>query len=473
MVRSLLDVASCAILLFALVTCDASERSVAVSKEPPNVLLISLDTTRADHCSFLGYGIDTTPNLKRLALQGASFEQAFAPSPSTGPSHATMFTSMYPIAHGLVKNTLTLGEEHVTLAEVLRDRGYQTASVVSSFVLDSKFGFSQGFQHYDDEFSPSEGVVHGQEWEGIPIPSGTFDRRGDHTTERAIRLLESRDRGRPIFLFVHFFDPHAPYAPPEPFRSRFSTAAKGQDELSVQAAYDAEIAFTDHQIGKLLAALRKSGLERNTLIVIVGDHGEGLSQHGWPTHGVQLYEEAVRVPLLISWPGRVIENSVVSNPAELLQLGPTILDLLDIEGQGPLFESRTWTDALEGKGQLDPHRAVFLQTDSPISRPTMVEGEDHSAREDFAIRWNGWKFIEGPQRTDALTWSKQVSAKELFDLGMDPAEQTNVLSKFPEQARLMADKLHQWKAAHSAEQSTPASLSEEELQGLRSLGYVE
>jgi arylsulfatase A-like enzyme len=203
-------------LLVALAACSPRGAS-----GPPALLLISLDTTRSDHLSVYGYPRQTSPQLDALARQGVRFAAAYAASASTGPSHATLFTSLHPLQHGVVKNGLRLAEERETLAERLRAHHFQTAAVVSSFVLDAKFGFAQGFDLYDDDFAPEEATVTTSKWDGREVP-GSFDRRGDHTTRRALHWLrEGRDPARPFFLFVHYFDPHLSYAPPEPFATRF------------------------------------------------------------------------------------------------------------------------------------------------------------------------------------------------------------------------------------------------------------
>ncbi len=331
------------------------------SKEKTNVLLISLDTVRRDHCSVYGYEHDTTPSLTQLAKEGALFDMAYAPSSTTAPSHATMFTSLYPITHRVAKNGLELSDRYETLAEILNANGYQTVAFVGSFVLHSKFGFAQGFDFFDDDFVASECMTDVGTWEGYQV-NGAFDRRANYTTDRAIHWLKNkRNPAEPFFMFVHYFDPHNPYDPAEPFRSSFaptSASATGVDKAI--GRYDAEIAFTDKYLGDLVEQMDRMGLKDNTLIAVVSDHGEGLMQHGYMYHGAHIYEEAVRVPMLFRFPGRIKKGAVFTEPVELVDLAPTILDLVNIDMQNSAFQGQNLAPALCGRTRLDAGRPVYL-----------------------------------------------------------------------------------------------------------------
>ncbi len=205
--------------------CSSTQSRV----KSPNVLLISIDTLRKDHCSAYGYERGTTPNLTMLAEQGARFDRAYAPSASTAPSHATMFTSLYPVTHQVLKQGHTLSQEDYTLAEHLSTIGYQTAAVVASYVLDVKYGFAQGFAFYDDNFKPLTASIRQKYWKDQP---DVIDQTANETTRKAIAWLKKqRSPEHPFFLFVHYFDPHAPYVPPEPFLSRFSPQGNQPTEL--------------------------------------------------------------------------------------------------------------------------------------------------------------------------------------------------------------------------------------------------
>ena len=430
-------------------------------KERCNIVLISIDTLRRDHCSAYGYARDTTPTLNRFARQATSFDLAYAPTSTTGPTHASLFTGLYPIAHHVVRNGLQLSTKHETLAEVFKAQGYQTAAIVSSFVLDSKFGYAQGFAYYDDDFEFSQSTVHPTQREGHRV-DGAFDRRADYTTDRAISWLKNRRRSnQPFFLFVHYFDPHDPYTPPQPFAGRFVPSNVHANSLKGYIGrYDAEIAFTDQQLANLLNALKQMALEEQTLVVIFSDHGEGLMNHGHMYHGVHIYEEAVRVPLLFRWPNRIPSGRVLSAPVELISLTPTILGLMNIESDRHAFQTHSLAPSLRGETQLDPQQPIYLYRRyykaGKVGR-IPVKGDK------FGIRTGSWKYIEG----------KEEKTEELFDLAAGPKEKTNLCSKFPKKAAQLASQLAKWKQRHVRKLSGQGKISKEDLERLKTLGYVE
>lgn len=429
----------------------------------PNILLISIDTLRRNHCSVYGYERDTTPNLRELAEHGVRFDLAYAPSASTAPSHATMFTSLYPPEHRVLAQGHKLSQEDYTLAEHLSAVGYQTAAVVASFVMDVKFGFAQGFSFYDDDFKLSTSSINRKYWKDQP---DVIDQRADETTRKAIDWLKKqRDPGRPFFLFVHYFDPHAPYVPPEPFLSQFAPQGSQPTELEkIIGRYDGEIAFTDHEIGRLFETLKLMNLEDDTLIVVTADHGEGLGQHSHLGHSINIYEEAVRVPLLFRWPNRIAQGRVFRTPVELVDLTPTILDLIGIETDGFSFQGRSLAAALRDKSPLDVNRPVYLyreyyegrQMKLLTGKKILLEGEK------FGIRMGKWKFIEG----------KEENTKELFDLETDPQEQVSLNTIFPRKAAELASQMAEWKKVHIRDESVKGEISEEDLKRLKALGYI-
>jgi arylsulfatase A-like enzyme len=421
-----------------------------------------MDTTRRDHCSVYGYERETTPHLTALAREGARFDLAYAPMATTAPTHATIFTSLYPIAHRVVTNAIPLAPQVETLAEILAARGYQTAAVVSSFVLDARFGYAQGFGVWDDDFDGETSTFRRREFGGQRIEHG-FDRRGDETTRRAVRWLEAiRERARPFLLFVHYFDPHDPYTPPRPFVERFARAPEGTSDLPVLIGrYDGEIAFMDAAIGDLLAAVDRLRLARETLVVVTADHGEGLMQHGAMTHGVHIYDEQVRVPLVVRWRGQ-IPPRVVDAPVELVDLLPTVLDLLGVDGGGRAFQGRSLAAALRDGAPLDAERAVFLHR-RPY--PPDKSGPIRAIGEQFGIRHGRWKYIEGREEG---TW-------QLFDLEADPGERVNLHDVEAETAAALAGRLEAWRQAHAVGPPGLPShpLTDDERARLRALGYVD
>ncbi len=420
-------------------------------EQPPNLLLVSLDTTRGDHLSAYGYERRTTPNLERLAAEGVRFAEAYAPAPTTGPSHATLFTALAPITHRVVKNGRQLKPSLETLAERLAAAGWETAGFVSSYVLDARFGWDQGFGHWDDDFDVSTATTM------VPAESGAeaFDRRATETTRRTLAWLDGDwKRERPFFLFVHYMDPHEPWVAPPQFVQRLRTPDLPADGISgMVARYDAEIAFVDHQLGVLLRALEKQGLAENTLVAVTADHGEGLLDHGELNHGTQLYEEQMRVPLLLRWPRGLPAGLVVEGPVSLVDLAPTLLDLAGVEvAGGAPMQGQSLRPRIEGQAPSDEDAPVFL------FRPdnTEVPGEQ------YAVRVGSWKLIVGPGD----------GARELFDLAADPEERNDLAAQETERVEALDARIREWLRAHQRGDVVPDAVSQEDLERLRALGYV-
>jgi arylsulfatase A-like enzyme len=429
----------------------------------PDILLITVDTLRADHCSAYGYSRPTTPRMAALAARGVQFEVAYTSMATTAPAHATLFTGLLPRWHGLLKNGHVLAPSHATLAEVMAEAGYRTAAVVSSFVLDRRFGLHRGFASYDDRFSGERATLHPEKWQGLDVDA-PFDRRADETSAHALAWLRAQgylDRARPaasppFFLWVHFFDPHHPYDPPAEHAAKFP--ALGPRELDRDiAAYDAEIHFADAQVGALVDALGAAGALDRTLTVVTADHGEGLMQHGHMQHGVNLYEEAVRIPLVFHWPAALAPGRVAA-PAQLADLAPTLGALggarWTVSGAG-----RSLQAVLAGREPLDPRREIFFQRrqyDGRVAARRHVEGEK------YAVRAGRWKYIE----------SRAEGTAELYDLVADPAEEKNLMPAMPAAAAGVPVRLAGWLRGAPVLPSAPPVASED-ARKLRSLGYVQ
>jgi arylsulfatase A-like enzyme len=299
----------------------------------PNLVLISVDTLRADRLSCYGYKGLQTENLDQLARAGVRFETVLSPVPVTLPAHVSMLSGLYPFQHGVQDNgrfRVPAGQN--LLAERLKGSGYRTAAFVSSIVLDRTYGLDQGFDLYDVSIDPAMSLM------GQP-----FERPASETVAAVTNWLR-QDSSGPFFLFVHLYDPHAPYRPPPPYSQRY------QDR-----PYDGEIAFVDAELGKLLAALEDKGLSEDTLVVLTGDHGESLGEHGEPTHGVFLYESSVRVPLILRLPGKLPAAKVVSNQVSLVDLVPIPALQFPVERAG-----RSALSGLEIRAGA-PARAIQLE----------------------------------------------------------------------------------------------------------------
>jgi len=453
--------------LISMGACGASSTPTS-----PNIVLITIDTLRADHCSVYGYGIRTTPHLEQLAREGARVETAYSPMPSTGPAHASLFTSRYPLAHQVLKNGHVLADEYPVLAEVLGGAGYRTAAFVSSFVLDDRFGYGQGFESYDDDFRGADSSYKNMKhWEGFEVP-GEFDRRAHQTTDRAVSWLRENGRKDSFFLWVHYMDPHEPYDPPEPWRTKYLDPAMSRRNLQrAIALYDAEIAFTDREVGRLLDALDEVSPPRATLVVLTADHGEGLLDHGFMGHGPILYEETLRVPLLVRWSERIPAGSLIQGAVEMVDVMPTILGLAGIPAGELVLQGRDLTSELTTGAALDPERSVFFQRRVyekkwvPVfavegvlfGRPLHVKGSK------YGVRQGNWKYLEAPTE----------KTRELYDLSSDPGERTNLLSRHQELARELAGQLETWRNQQAGLALVPGQEApDEELERLRALGYV-
>ncbi len=394
-----------------------------------NVLLITLDTLRADRVGSYGSDRGLTPRLDALAAEGVRFANAFSPVPLTGPSHASMLTGRYPITHGLRNNgTMVLAEEEVLASEVLHERGFRTAAIVSALVLSSEFGIDQGFDLYYEE-----GI------KGTKAGSGLWfnHRPGDQSVDRALTWLRASS-DRPFFLWVHLFDPHDPYMPPPPF-----------DALYPGRPYDGEVAFTDAQVGRLLDALREMGLYDDTLIIAAADHGEGLGDHMEPYHAIFAYDTTLKVPLIMRVPGgsrgRVVEDLV-----SLLDVGPTILDGLGM----PIPEGAQGSSLIgAAAGETIADRPLFLETIMPTTSYGWATVR--------ALVKPSWKLIDLP-------------VPELYDTTADPREQENLHDREPDRAaeirseyRLLVDGLEA-----TARRVENVAVDDATRDALLSLGYI-
>jgi arylsulfatase A-like enzyme len=352
---------------------------------------------------------------------------------------------------------------HRMLAEALRDGGYRTGAVVSSFVLDRRFGLDRGFAGYDDRFSGRDPSLTTKKWKRIHVDQ-PFDRRADETRARAVGWLREhgylrreRPAGQPpFFLWVHFFDPHDPYDPPDAHRARFPPLGPAALDAQV-AAYDAEVHFTDEQLGALTGALAVEGALDRTLTVVTADHGEGLMQHGHMVHGLHLYEEAVRVPLVVHWPDGIPPRRV-GRPVQLADVAPTLAELAGVAWQERPGQGQSLAGVMAGWEELDPSREVFLQRRQYERR---AEGRRPVKGQKYALRSGRWKYIE----------SREEGTFELYDLERDPGERTNLLPSAPPDAAAFPARMRRWVDAAPAQAQVP--VDEETARKLRSLGYVQ
>lgn len=395
------------------------------------MVLITLDTVRADHLACYGYGQIQTPSIDVFAAEGIRFNHGYAQVPLTLPSHTVILTGTYPMFNGVRDLTSTgLVPTVPTLAEILHRNGYRTAAFTSSFVLNSMWGLNRGFEFYDDA---TDSVP------GARSPT-LLERRGDHTMDRVLAWLDSHSR-QPFFLWVHLYDPHSPYRPPEPYRSRYA------DHL-----YDGEIAFDDVQVGRLLANLRQLGLYDGALIVVAGDHGESLGEHNEAEHGFFIYNATLRVPLMLKVPGSS-SHGVVNDPVGLVDIAPTIAEACGISPESrQTFQGHSLL-GLMSHGENDPSPAVYAESYYPRNSFGW-----HELR---ALITPQFKYIDAPR-------------PELYDVENDPGELHNLAPARSSLAVALREKLDSvaGRFANSRSAESSPRLDSETLERLRSLGYL-
>ena len=369
------------VALFLSGTFLADSWAASSKAPPPDIFLITIDTLRADHVHCYGYTSGSTPALDALAKDGVRFTNAFTPSPITNTSHASILTGLLPGSHGVTDFAVPLASSHPTIAELLKTRGYRTAAFIGAVILDSRSlapGFDRGFDFYDNfpEHSSTK-----SRW-------GRLERRGMDVVLHAENWL-AKHPARPHFVWVHLYDPHDPYEPPAPFAQTY------KDRL-----YDGEIAYADSALGHFIGYLKTSGKFQNSLIVVVGDHGEGLGEHREDTHGIYLYDSTTHVPFIVKLPGRESAGTSIAAQVRTVDIAPTLLDLA---GAAAPAKSDGESLRLYFSGKTDVSRPAFGETDYPLRfgwAPLR------------SVRKDGFKFIEAPR-------------PELYDLDQDVAELNN------------------------------------------------
>ena len=392
----------------------------------PNILLVTVDTLRADHLGCYGFAGARTPVIDALAARGTRFETAVAHSPITGPSHASILTGLTPLRHGVRNNSdYVLPSGVPTLPAILAGAGYRTAAFVSGFPLEQRFGFDRGFETYDARF-----------------PRGTDPRRApyverpaDLTTRAAVRWLDERAASPgPWFLWVHYYDPHSPYEPPAEYASAFAGRA-----------YDGEIAFADAQLGLLLRRLDEHGLSLRTLVLVTADHGESLGEHGEATHGMFVYDSTLRVPLILAGPG-IPRGRTATVVGRGIDVSPTILDYAGQPAPAAI-EGRSVRPAIEGQAMSDePAYAESLFASLHLRWAPL-----------YAWRTAKWKLVDAPR-------------PELYDLEADPGELQDRAAS--EASRTDALRRPLRAALRTPTPDATATVDAEAAERLRSLGYL-
>jgi arylsulfatase A-like enzyme/cytochrome c-type biogenesis protein CcmH/NrfG len=397
----------------------------------PDVYLITIDTLRADHLGCYGYKQIETPALDALAADGIRFAQAFTHSPITNTSHTTILTGLLPSVHGVTDFGVPLAPQHVTAAELLKKQGYQTAAFIGAVILDSNTlapGLDRGFDFYDN-FPKSEsgdadskGGKKKERWDRV-------ERRGMEVVEHAEAWFDKHRTG-PHFVWVHLFDPHDPYEPPPPFLEKYK-----------DHPYDGEIAYADSAVANWIAFLKKAGAYDNAIIIVSGDHGEGLGEHGEDTHGLFLYDSTLHIPLLVKMPakaGSARRGVVVDAQVRTTDILPTILAVTEVAAPAEL-NGESLLPLIDAQGASSPGgRTLFGETDYPL-------------------RW-GWAPLRA-LRADNTKWIEAPRA-ELYDLQADPKEMKNLYSPGAANSKMQAmqAEMAKWKAKLPQTAKAPENL---------------
>lgn len=451
------------LFVVAAVGCGGASDSAGAAV-PKHIVLVSLDTVRADHLACYGHPTIETPNLDGIAEEGIVCRDVSAAAPSTLSSHVSLLTGLLPTSHGVVRNGFSIPREDTSLATILHDRGWHTAAVVGSFALSSLTYVARGFERFDEEFDPS---LSQPSADGTREPS---QRRADRVTDRAIEFVndfvDDDGEAEGLFLFVHYFDAHHPYDPPAPWDRRYGKEAAevagdladqrravaahhqrilgevpGLDRVLLQglpkallmappaqasplergmaARYAGEISYLDQELGRLFDHLRAEGLWEDTLVVVTSDHGETFWEHGdfW-NHGLCVYDTTLRVPLILKLPGGGHAGEEIERPLSNVDVVPTVLELLELDGASEL-DGVSMVDAWGGgdSSRDDGKRLIFSAATQPPALEARTPGPWKGALKARSVRRGRWKFVHTPY----------LDHQELYDLEADPEERENLL----------------------------------------------
>jgi arylsulfatase A-like enzyme len=459
-----------ALLALAFLTVLCPPRALGDgSPGHPNVVLITIDTLRVDHLSCYGYAWKTSPYIDQLAAQGTRFTRSYTAIPLTGPAHLSLFTSRYPQEHGARRNGLAIAGDRPLPAfpQILRANGFRTAAFVSAWPLTHRLtNLGAWFDHYDENLTRRYQLFNSSRW-------------AEDVTPPAIEWLKQNGRtGKPFFLWIHYFDPHAPYD----FRKYFADIPKaGASSPSVIADrgmrerirnYDTEIAYTDWHLGKVLAAIEELDLTKSTLVVLTADHGESLGEHDYVGHGRHLYENIIQTPLIVRFPGKVKAGHVVRTPVSILDIGPTILEL----ALGDVFIKAKAALSFVGRSL-----APVLTTGETLSE-RRIYNVTFPGKKGSAPGWLSWLWVsdgELPLRfgyvegSSKLIWSPEDRSLAAYNVTQDPHEaHPKMFSAATRNYKDATKRLTSW-FLRTESRAAEKQLSKRDLEVLKSLGYVQ
>lgn len=445
--------------------------------DTPNVVLIMLDTTRTDCLGCYGSDDDLSPSIDALAAESILFDRCITPEPLTRPTAVTLFTGLYPMTHGVDTNTKALPEDITTLAEILREKGYTTGGFAAATVLSSFYGTAQGFDTYVEPTESTWALHRALMLRQLASAAGyapvtSIELPADVMTDRALGWIES-NRSRPFFAYVHYFDPHWPYEPPPAFdlaadagladvpvpysdpQDRFRPDFEMPRDFLMREwlRYQGEVRFMDLHVGRFLVGLDALGVDDDTIIVLVSDHGEGFEHQFYFAHGNRLYDQLVRVAMMIRDPGSAPRR--VMEQVRLIDVCQTILGLVGApEPEGA--QGIDLTEVVRESAAPDGDLPGFCQTDFENPKPL-------SSRVSVGVSIPPWKYIDSPE----------IGLEELYNLESDPAETVNLADELPDVRRDLARRVDEWMARTVSRELAPAELSPERLEALRTLGYLQ
>lgn len=408
-----------------------------------NLILITIDTLRADHLACYGYKENTSPFLNELAQEGTIFLNAYVQIPLTLPSHTAILTSTYPRTNGVRLNGYCQAkEELITLAEVLKKKNYSTFAVIGGFPLDGRFGLSQGFDIYDDKLEGNQ-KRDVRFWHSHKFIR--YERKAHEVTNRSIEILSKVGRKEKFFLWLHYFDPHWRYNPPEKFRELFDLA------------YDGEIAYVDSEIERFYKKLKKQRFDKNTIIVIASDHGEGLNEHEEEGHGWELFNTTLRIPIILYYPDILPRNTKIDTLCQSIDILPTVLELMGIPSPAGI-EGQSLANLINRKGEKATSGFVFAES----NKPRVIYGNNSR----YCLIDGSFKLIA---YYDA---DHQAVEYKLFNLKEDPKELKDIASSHPEVVEKLATEISNF-FGPAVENYAFFRVNKEIEEKLRALGYVD
>ncbi|RMF92084.1 MAG: hypothetical protein D6734_13040 [Candidatus Schekmanbacteria bacterium] len=476
----------CFLLLIFIITGCGREKGFTLKH--PNILLVSVDTLRADHLKCYGYPFETSPFIDSIAERGALIKNAVSVSPSTLPSHTSLLTSLIPRKHGVVRNGYILSNNLLTLQKILKNEGFTTAAFVSSYALSSNFNFNQDFDLYDEKFDKNR--YPGQQ---------KIERAANKTTDAVIKYLKEYSAKKPFFIFLHYIDPHWPYSPPPNYSRLFNPSYRGnfdggmksiyslrsklakgetvsdEDKKQAEALYDGEIRFVNDQFKKLFSELQSEEKLQHTIIVFTADHGETFFEHdGYLDHSPRVYETTIHIPLILYYEPKIKSGIKINKLVSNIDIAPTILELAGIKIPDE-YEGKSFANLLVGENEKGSNREqLYVFSESTRKAPYLENGvneyllkaKNKWPNDPFAksIRGRKWKYIETPY----------LGREEFYDIKNDPNERNNLINSNDNRIKSEIVRFRNLLDFYKKIYVPPAVkyIDRKSIENLKSLGYI-